>query len=243
MKKCNLCNSENLMKSSKESRLVPGANYVACKSCGNVMMLSNDVLIPTPQQNNAMVKTMIEDAANAFSENGLLMGVSLTGRNFENDVQPTTVQNLVQDYVNNYIDSMEELKEDMYCCDDCDFEDDSYDCYDDCDDCDCCDCDDFIDFDDEDEEENYEYLKKIPITNLDKEMSITNLDKEISLKTASTLNKEGKDYLLIKPSGEKIVFKNCSKEFLLNIINDMKVQVEVFELNEIKLKQEVKYSF
>ena len=201
MKKCNLCNSENLMKSSKESRLVPGANYVACKSCGNVMMLSNDVLIPTPQQNNAMVKTMIEDAANAFSENGLLMGVSLTGRNFENDVQPTTVQNLVQDYVNNYIDSMEEL------------------------------------------EENYEYLKKIPITNLDKEMSITNLDKEISLKTASTLNKEGKDYLLIKPSGEKIVFKNCSKEFLLNIINDMKVQVEVFELNEIKLKQEVKYSF
>jgi hypothetical protein len=215
------------MKSSKESRLVPGANYVACKSCGNVMMLSNDVLIPTPQQNNAMVKTMIEDAANVFSENGLLMGVSLTGRNFENDVQPTTVQNLVQDYVNNYIDSMEELKEDTYCCDDCDN----------------CDCDDFIDFDDEDEEENYEYLKKIPITNLDKEMSITNLDKEISLKTASTLNKEGKDYLLIKPSGEKIVFKNCSKEFLLNIINDMKVQVEVFELNEIKLKQEVKYSF
>ena len=135
MKKCNLCNSENLMKSSKESRLVPGANYVACKSCGNVMMLSNDVLIPTPQQNNAMVKTMIEDAANAFSENGLLMGVSLTGRNFENDVQPTTVQNLVQDYVNNYIDSMEELKEDTYCCDDCNN----------------CDCDDFIDFDDEDE--------------------------------------------------------------------------------------------
>lgn len=206
--KCNLCNSEKLMESLKESRLISGAKYVTCKSCGNVMILSNGVLIPTPQTNNEMTKAMIEDAAMAFSENGRLMAASLTGKNYENDIQPTTVQNLMQDYVNDYIDSINELEEDI-----CD-----------CDNCDCEDCD----------EEDYDFLET---------MFIEEADEELSLKAASELKTENNNYLVILPSGEKRMFRNCSKEFLLNIINTIGTQVEVFELKEIELKQEVKYSF
>lgn len=201
--KCNLCNSEKLMESLKESRLISGAKYVTCKSCGNVMILSNGVLIPTPQTNNEMTKAMIEDAAMAFSENGRLMAASLTGKNYENDIQPTTVQNLMQDYVNDYMDSINELEEDI---------------------CDCEDCD----------EEDYDFLET---------MFIEEADEELSLKAASELKTENNNYLVILPSGEKRMFRNCSKEFLLNIINTMGTQVEVFELKEIELKQEVKYSF
>lgn len=213
--KCNLCNSENLMESSKESRLIPGAKYVACKSCGNVMILTNGVLIPTPQTRDKMTQNIIEDAAIAFSENATLMAVSLTGETLENEMQPSTVKNLVQEYVNKHMDSMEEKLEEYLC------------------DCDDYDCDkDFIDFDDE--EENYEYLGIIPESDV---------NKKLSLETASTLKAEGKDYLVIHPSGTKHVYKNCSKQFLLDIINSIGSKVEVFELKEIELKQEVKYSF
>ena len=213
--KCNLCNSENLMESSKESRLIPGAKYVACKSCGNVMILTNGVLIPTPQTRDKMTQNIIEDAAIAFSENATLMAVSLTGETLENEMQPSTVKNLVQEYVNKHMDSMEEKLEEYLC------------------DCDDYDCDkDFIDFDDE--EKSYEYLGIIPESDV---------NKNISLETASTLKAEGKDYLVIHPSGTKHVYKNCSKQFLLDIINSIGSKVEVFELKEIELKQEVKYSF
>lgn len=213
--KCNLCNSENLMESLKESRLIPGAKYVACKSCGNVMILTNEVLIPTPQTRDKMTQNIIEDAAIAFSENATLMAVSLTGETLENEMQPSTVKNLVQEYVNKHMDSMEEKLEEYLC------------------DCDDYDCDkDFIDFDDE--EENYEYLGIIPESDV---------NKKLSLETASTLKAEGKDYLVIHPSGTKHVYKNCSKQFLLDIINSIGSKVEVFELKEIELKQEVKYSF
>lgn len=219
--KCNLCNSENLMESLKESRLIPGAKYVTCKSCGNVMILSNGVLIPTPQTNDKMTQAMIEDAAIAFSENGKLMAASLTGKNCENEIQPTTVQDLMQDYVNNFINSMNESEEDICDCDNCDCED--------------CDCEDYIDFDNFDEsEENYDYLETV---------HEAEVDKKLSLETASTLKAEGKDYLVIHPSGTKHVYKNCSKQFLLDIINSIGSKVEVFELKEIELKQEVKYSF
>ena len=219
--KCNLCNSENLMESLKESRLIPGAKYVTCKSCGNVMILTNGVLIPTPQTNDKMTQAMIEDAAIAFSENGKLMAASLTGKNCENEIQPTTVQDLMQDYVNNFINSINELEEDICDCDNCDCED--------------CDCEDYIDFDKFDEsEENYDYLETV---------HEAEVNKKLSLETASTLKAEGKDYLVIHPSGTKHVYKNCSKQFLLDIINSIGSKVEVFELKEIELKQEVKYSF
>lgn len=214
MRKCNLCNSENLMESLRESRLIPGAKYVACKSCGNVMILSNGVLIPTPQTNDKMTQNIIEDAAIAFSENAPLAAVSLTGERFENEVQPSTVKNLVQEYVNKHMESMEEKLEEYLC--DCD-----------------CDCDeDFINFDDE--EENYEYLGTVPESNV---------DKNISLEAASMLKTDNNDYLVILPSGEKQVYRNCSKQFLLDIINSVGSHVEVFELKEIELKQEVRYSF
>lgn len=74
-------------------------------------------------------------------------------------------------------------------------------------------------------------------------MFIEEADEELSLKAASELKTENNNYLVILPSGEKRMFRNCSKEFLLNIINTIGTQVEVFELKEIELKQEVKYSF
>lgn len=219
--KCNLCNSENLMESLKESRLISGAKYVTCKSCGNVMILSNGVLIPTPQTNDKMTQAMIEDAAIAFSENGKLMAASLTSKNCENEIQPTTVQDLMQDYVNNFINSMNELEEDICDCDNCDCED--------------CDCEDYIDFDKFDEsEENYDYLETV---------HEAEVDKKLSLETASTLKTDNNNYLVVLPSGEKRMFRNCSKQFLLNIINTIGTHVEVFELKEIELKQEVRYSF
>lgn len=122
MKKCNLCNSDALMESVGESRLIPGAKYVNCCSCGNMMILSEGVLIPTPQADNEMTKAMIEDAANCFlaNYNGRLMAASLTGKNCETHVQPTAVQQLMQNYVGEFIEKIEEaMNED---CDECEEE-------------------------------------------------------------------------------------------------------------------------
>ena len=54
---------------------------------------------------------------------------------------------------------------------------------------------------------------------------------------------EGNDYLLILPSGEKQMFRNTSKEFMVNIINDIGSHIMLYELKPIELKKEVKYSF
>jgi hypothetical protein len=78
--KCALCNSTNLLKAEKESALIKNAHYTNCMDCGNVMILLNDTLIPTPTEDNEMTKAMIEDAAQAFKMNrGVsLQAVSLT---------------------------------------------------------------------------------------------------------------------------------------------------------------------
>ena len=83
-------------------------------------------------------------------------------------------------------------------------------------------------------EENYEYLEVVPAEEV---------DKNLSLETASMLRTNGSNYLVILPSGEKHVYRNCSKEFILSIINSIGSHVQLFELNEIELKSEVKYSF
>lgn len=49
--------------------------------------------------------------------------------------------------------------------------------------------------------------------------------------------------ILLHNSGEKHLYMNTSQDFMLNIINDIKEPFSLFELNHIKLKTEVKYSF
>lgn len=221
MKKCNLCNSENLLTSKGKSQLLKDAYYVSCMDCGNVMILTNDTLIPTPTDDTKMTKAMIEDAARAFSLNQemLLQAASLTAdNNMEPHIQPTTVKDAMQAYVNMHLHNAQE--ESLCECDECDCENDE---------------EEYIDFDDFDEsEENYEYLEVVPAEEV---------DKNLSLETASMLRTNGSNYLVILPSGEKHVYKNCSKEFILSIINSIGSHVQLFELNEIELKSEVKYSF
>lgn len=219
MKKCNLCNSEKLLTSKGESQLLKDSHYVSCMDCGNVMILTNDTLIPTPTDDTKMTKAMIEDAAKAFSLNQgmLLQAASLTAdNNMEPHIQPTTVKDAMQAYVNMHLHNTQEECE--YDESDCDNEEEEY-----------------IDFDDFDEsEENYEYLEAVPAEQV---------DKNLSLETASMLRTNGSNYLVILPSGEKHVYRNCSKEFILSIINSIGSHVQLFELNEIELKSEVKYSF
>lgn len=216
--KCVLCNSKNLLKSEKESALIKNAHYASCKDCGNVMMMLNDTLVPTPTEDNAMTKAMIEDAAKSFGVPGaFLQAVSLTAeKNMEPHMQPTVVKENIERHMNMQMNDSEE---------ECD-----------CEECDCvvCDCDEeeIIDFDDFDGD--YSYLEQI------KEEEV---DKELSLKAASELRTEGHDYLLILPNGEKQVYRNCSKEFILSIINSIGSHVQLFELNEIELKTQVKYNF
>lgn len=202
MKKCNLCNSEKLMESAKESQLIPGAKYVACNSCGNMMVLVNDTLIPTPTNHSAMTKVMIEDAANSFDQK--LLGVSLTGgRVMEADMQPSKVQNLIAEYVNNALDAIEDDIEEEF---DMDIEEEC-----DCDEpCEICEC--------------------------------NNTRVIVNHKNVESDNMY-KDYLLVNKAGEKQLYKGCDKEFMLDIINSIGSEVKLYEVKEIKLKQEVKYNF
>lgn len=175
MNNCKNCNSTNLMTSAGESKLIPGAKYVACRDCGNVMMLVDETLIPTPTTETEMTKTMIEDATQCFDGNeARLLGVSLTA----------------EDNIRRYVDGMlEEIQDD--------------------------------------EEE------------FDMDMEEYDYDEECVEDTSA----EGNDYLLVSPSGEKQIYKNCSKEFMLNIINSLNGEVKLYEINEIELKQEIRYSF
>ena len=219
--KCALCNSTNLLKAEKESALIKNAHYTSCMDCGNVMILLNNTLIPTPTEDNEMTKAMIEDAAQAFKMNrGIsLQAVSLTEeKNMETHMQPTTVKENIGNYVNMHLHKFDELDE---------IED-----FTDFDECDCEEEEELIDFDDFDGD--YGYLEQV------KEEEV---DKELSLQAASELRTESKDYLLILPNGEKQLFRNCSKEFILSIINSIGSHVQLFELNEIELKTQVKYNF
>lgn len=230
MKKCNLCNSEKLLTSKGESQLLKDAYYVSCMDCGNVMILTNDTLIPTPTDDTKMTKAMIEDAAKAFSLNQgmLLQAASLTAdNNMEPHMQPTTVKDAMQSYVNMHLHNAQEKCK----CDECDCGNDVCETFGCC----CENEEEYIDFDDFDEsEENYEYLEVVPAEQV---------DKNLSLETASMLRTNGSNYLVILPSGEKHVYRNCSKEFILSIINSIGSHVQLFELNEVELKSEVKYNF
>ena len=186
--KCALCNSTNLLKAEKESALIKNAHYTNCMDCGNVMILLNDTLIPTPTEDKDM----------------------------ETHMQPTTVKENMKNYVNMHMHTYDEL--------------DEINDFTDLEECEC--EEEIIPFDDFDGD--YGYLEQV------REEEV---DKELSLKVASELRTEGHNYLLILPNGDKQVYRNCSKEFILSIINSIGSHVQLFELNEIELKTQVKYNF
>ena len=205
MKKCILCNSTSLLKSQNESSIMKGCHYMACNHCGNVMIEVDDKLIPTPTTDNDMTKAMIEDAAKSFGRMGqALQSVSLTAdKNMEPHMQPTTVKENMQRYIEQHLHSSddEEEYEDF---DNCEYENEDF----------------------------YRYEEK------------EEADKELSLETAEMLRIDESDYLIIvKTTGERHLYRNCSRDFVLSIINSMGKEVELFELKKIPLKTEVKYSF
>ena len=228
MKKCNLCDGVDLMKSSNESKLVPGVHYTVCTACGNVMMLVDDVLIPTPQTNSEMTKLLIQDAADAFGEfngRGFLRATSLNGTDFNPEIQPTQVKEQIKKYIeelkSEINEALNELEEESLE----DLLDEEFDCDQDCDQCEDG-CPDF----EEKKEEAIAAGKPVYTEFKTSNDNITSADKA--------------DYLLIDDCDKKHVFKNCSKDFVLNIINSAGGSgIKLFEIKEIKLKEEIKYSF
>lgn len=240
MKKCTLCNSENLRISKATSKIIPGAKYAACNSCGNVNLLVNDVMIPTPQAEGKMTTALIKDAAEAFGTENLRR-VSITG---EDTVPMREIKTEIENYINSYMDNEEicEVCGESPCiCDKLLEKDlDEFECDYDCDNCDEG-CPDF-------EEKKAAAIKNgtpVYVEQINGQISIDSLPEINTTITKITGNGTGnKNYVLfVEETGEKKFFYNCSKEFILNIINDIGTHVKLYEMKEVKLKEKVTYSF
>ena len=233
--KCNLCNSERLLVSQDESVLMPGAKYCNCMDCGNMMILKDGTLIPTPTTDNMLVKAMIEDAAQSFKNNAgaRLMSVSLNGTDIQVNQQPTTVKETLNNYINQFLDSDEEDEE-------LDMDEEIVECNGLCDEC----ADGCPDF----EEKKAEAIKKgIPVYH---ESRVTDISINYPVQNSVTVEKvtannkkELNDYLVLLPNGEKMMYRNCEKQFLLSIINSMGPNIELYQLNKIELVAETTYTF
>lgn len=213
MKKCNNCGNENLMVSKKESGVIKGANYVACTECGNIMLLINDTLLPTPNDNSPQTKLLIQDAADCFDSLMVMGAASLDGKTTPVDIQPSQTLDGLQDYVNSQLnealnDEVEEDEEE----------------YEDICDCEICNCN----------------LEEEPLF----EKDVYEGDRDLSVAIAQDVyNQEGDDYLVILPSGEKQVYMDTSKDFIVNIVNNIGSHVRLFKISEVELKKEVRYNF
>lgn len=244
MKKCVLCQSERLKISERTSQLIPGAKYAACLDCGNVNLIVNDVMIPTPESDTETTKALIKDAAEALGTAGL-MKVSLTAEN------PADIEKLkltISNYVKNVLGETDEEDVCDTCgecpciCDDL-IEEDLDECDYDCDNCDEG-CPDF-------EEKKAAALDAgLPILEerITEECCIDSLPvKEVTISQTKRMNtlfdEKNKTYLLVMPDGTKKTFENCSKEFILNIINDIGTHVKLYEMKEVKLKERITYDF
>lgn len=240
--RCNLCNSEHIMVSANESTLIPGARYCNCRGCGNMMIEKDNTIIPTPVEDNMLVKAMIEDASNAFRNNNgaRLMAVSLNGQDVQVNQQPIAVKQALADYVNQFVginNTDEEYDEDE--------EDYVLECDGMCEEC-------------EDGCPDFEERREEAITNgqpVYKEILRAEISVDSPVVAQTTVvkpkeqNKPFKDYLILLPNGEKLMYKNCTKDAMLTTINNMhpnlKEKVEVYELNKKELTSEtvVTYNF
>lgn len=239
--RCNLCNSESVIVSADESVLMPGVRYCSCTACGNVMIVKDGVIIPTPTEDNMLVKAMIEDASNAFKNNrgARLLAVSLNNSDIQLRQQPIAVKESLADYVNQFvgINNTEDEEAEII----------EFECDGMCEECE----NGCPDFEEKKEEAllNGEPVYEEKVT---AEMSIgrSNVDHYTTVKPV-TPKKESqfKDYLILLPNGDKLIFKESTKDAILNTINDMhpnfKANVEVYELTKKELLTEtvVNYTF
>ena len=90
MNTCVNCKNEDLIISTRESRVMPNTKYAACCQCGKVMLLINNMLLPTPTDDTPQTKLLIQDAADCFDNlSSLGMAASLDGLTTPINIQPT----------------------------------------------------------------------------------------------------------------------------------------------------------
>lgn len=242
--RCNLCNSERIMVSADESILIPGAHYCSCTGCGNVMIEKDNVLMPTPTDDNMLVKAMIEDASVAFRNNrgARLLAVSLNSADIQLRQQPMAVKQALADYVNQFVGINNTDEEN-----DTDEEDFVLECDGMCEECE----DGCPDFEERREEA---VLSGTPVyeEKVTAEMDVDVLgmrQSTVVTPIAPARESQFKDYLILLPNGDKLIFKESTKDAILNTINDMhpnfKANIEVYELIKKELSSEtiVNYTF
>lgn len=213
MMKCNICNNERITLSNKSSKLISNLNYAACSSCGNIMLVVNENTIVPTPTSKSVVTKVLIQDA---SDCFSTAEETFDEKAINCGILETQNIDLIQRYISTYLDNLNQEKE--------------YDHID-------CDCDDQED-------------ECVSASQMDNESDIKMLketfngDNEISMTLAEVaFASKGENYLLILPSGEKQIYMNTSKDFVINIINDIGSHMSLYRLNEIKLKQEVRYSF
>lgn len=182
--------------------------YYAVCSCGKVMIIKNGIAIPTPTDNNEFTKLLIQDAANALNNPHELMAASLNKEDIQTEMQPTQVKEKIANYISNFLRKNNDEEIDEY---------EEYDEYED--------DDEYYDemFDLEEEEYNQEEIR-------------TSLydDRDFSKK----------EYLLVipkqegHPTKEMFTYQNMSKQFMQDILNDIKYEFKLYELKEVEVKKE-----
>lgn len=235
MKKCSNCGNEKLMVSVKESKLIRGAKYAACTDCGNMMILINGLLLPTPTEDSPRTKLLIQDASDCFDSLMSLGGVaSLDGKTTPIEIQPIQTLEHAQKYIEDQLYlHMTHVEEEDYE----EYIDDQFSCDEECDRC-SEGCPDF------DEKKAEAIANGQPVYQESKTMSAA---VDMSGFPVEEINvtevKPSGNYLLLLPNGEKQLYMNTSKGFIINIINDIDTDFSLFELKLVDIKSEVKYSF
>lgn len=234
MKKCSNCGNEKLMVSVKESKLIKGAKYAACTDCGNMMILINNLLLPTPTEDSPRTKLLIQDASDCFDSLMSLGGVaSLDGKTTPIEIQPIQTLEHAKKYIEDQLDLHENIEKEDYN----EYIDEQLECDENCDEC----ADGCPDFD---EKKAEAIANDEPVYRESKTVSaaIDMADFPVEEIQVTEVKASG-NYLLLLPNGEKQLYMNTSKDFIINIINDIGSHFSLFELKYVDLKSEVKYSF
>lgn len=229
MKVCNNCGNKNLMVSKKESSIIKGAKYVACtgeNGCGNIMLLINGILAPTPTDNNGV---LMLDATECF--HSLVNIDSIESLEKEAALADIHTIEQAQTYIEKQIEL--QLKKGILISED----ELINSCDENCDEC-FEGCSDF-------EKRKAEAIANDQPVYLETKTVSASIDsmeptEEIQISEVKPVG----NYLLLLSNGEKQVYMGTSKDFMINIINNIGSQdFALFELKHIELKQEVKYSF
>ena len=105
--KCLKC--ESVITKKGESTMVKGLTYCLCQSCGNVMLLQDEKLINTPEDNSPATKLMIEDAVKALGLPTPI--VSLDGKRPSLEMQLEETKERFANFVSDLFEEEEENEE------------------------------------------------------------------------------------------------------------------------------------